>query len=171
MIKILETSRLILREFELHDAQKMWELNNDPDVIKYTGDAPFSSIEDAEIFLKKYTDYKKNGYGRWAVIVKHTGEFIGWCGLKLNEDDLVDIGFRFFKKDWNKGYATESAKACIEYGFNQLKMKEIIGRAAIENTASIKVLEKLQMNFWKFDNCKGISNSAYYKLIVEKYNN
>ena len=73
----------------------------DPDVIKYTGNPPFESEEEAKFFLDNYNDYNKNGFGRWAVILKDTKEFICWCGLKLNEDDLIDIGFRFFKKYWN----------------------------------------------------------------------
>ena len=93
--KILETSRLILREFKLYDAKKMWKLNKNQGVIKYTGDPHFKSIKEAELFLKNYTDYQKNGFGRWAVLLKNTNEFIGWCGLKLNEDTHVDIGFRF----------------------------------------------------------------------------
>ena len=142
----------------------MWKLNMDPDVIKYTGDPPFESEEEAKFFLDNYNDYNKNGFGRWAVILKDTKEFIGWCGLKLNEDDLIDIGFRFFKKYLNNGYATESASACLQYGFNNLKLTEIIGRASAENIVSIIVLEKLQMNYWKTEVHDGIGNSVYYKI-------
>lgn len=170
MKQITETSRLTLREFELSDAEKMWELNSDPDVIKFTGDPPFDSIEKAGEFIKNYKDYSENGYGRWAVIAKDKNDFVGWCGLKLNEDNFVDIGFRFFKKDWNKGYATESAKACLDYGFSDLNLNEIIGRASSENTASIRVLKKLSMDFWKNDDCKGIENSVYYKMNKSKFN-
>ena len=60
-----------------------------------------------------------------------------------------DIGFRFFKKYWNKGYATESSKACLSYGINELKMTEILGRAMKENKASIRVLEKIGLEFEK----------------------
>lgn len=161
---IIETQRLILREFSLKDADKMWELNNDPDVLQYTGDPPFTSVSHAFDFLKNYKDYKKNGFGRWAVILKETNEFIGWCGLKLNEEQMVDIGFRFFKEQWNNGFATESAKACLKYGFNDLDLKEIIGRVNPENTASVKVLQKLDMHFWKTGYCDGITSADYYRL-------
>ena len=164
MKKILETPRLILREFELHDAKEMWELNNDPDVIKYTGDPPFKSIKEAKLFLKNYSDYQRNGFGRWAILLKGTNEFIGWCGLKLNEDTHVDIGFRLLKKYWNNGYATESAKACLQYGFENLEITEIIGRASILNKPSIKVLEKIQMSFWKKEIINDLGNTIYYKI-------
>jgi ribosomal-protein-alanine N-acetyltransferase len=166
---ITETQRLVLREFELNDAQNIWELNSDPEVIKYTGDPPFEKIEKAREFLENYEEYKKNGFGRWAVITKRTNSFIGWCGLKLNEQNLVDLGYRFFKKEWNKGYATEAAAASLEYGFMHLNLNEIIGRVAVENKGSIKVLEKLSMTYWKMDSCKGIENSLYYRITKEQY--
>jgi ribosomal-protein-alanine N-acetyltransferase len=166
---IIETPRLLLREFVLNDAENIWELNSDPEVIKYTGDPPFETIEKAREFLLNYKDYEKNSFGRWAIITKESDSFIGWCGLKLNEQNLVDIGFRFFKKEWNKGYATEAAHACLDYGFKELNLKEIIGRVARENKASIKVLEKLSMDYWKNDNCKGIEDSSYYRITKEQY--
>ncbi len=166
---ITETPRLMLREFALDDAKKIWELNSDPEVIKYTGDPPFETVEEAREFLLNYKDYKKFGFGRWVVITKASNSFIGWCGLKFNEQNLVDLGFRFFKKEWNKGYATEAAHACLDFGFKELHLKEIIGRVASQNKASIKVLEKLSMVFWKKDNCKGIEDSLYYRITKEQY--
>ncbi|MGD9487379.1 MAG: GNAT family N-acetyltransferase [Calditrichaceae bacterium] len=166
---IIETERLFLREFKSSDAEKMYELNSDPEVIKFTGDLPFKSIESAKEFIENYSDYKLQGYGRWAVITKDSNEFIGWCGLKYNEENFTDIGFRFFQKIWNKGFATEAAKATLEYGFNILNLDEIIGRASTDNKPSIKVLEKLKMSFWKLDTCEGIENSAYYRISRTQY--
>lgn len=142
MKKIIETNRLYLRELSIADAENFYLLNADEDVIKYTGDKAFESINEAKSFLENYNLYQEYGYGRWAVIAKSNEEFLGWCGLKYSpEIDEVDIGFRFFKRHWNKGYATESAKACIEYGFENLNLKTIVGRAMEANVASIKVLE------------------------------
>lgn len=141
---IIETERLFLREFILDDAEKFYQLNLNPNVIRYTGNTAFKSINEAKSFLENYNDYKANGYGRWAAINKNNNEFLGWCGLKYGElENETDIGFRFFEEEWNKGYATESAVACLEYGFDVLKLNKIIGRAMKENTASIKVLEKI----------------------------
>lgn len=148
MKKIIETNRLYLRELSVADAENFYLLNADEDVVKYTGDKAFESINEAKSFLENYNPYQEYGYGRWAVIAKSNEEFLGWCGLKYSpEIDEVDIGFRFFKKHWNKGFASESAKACIEYGFEKLNLKTIVGRAMEANVASIKVLEKLGMTF------------------------
>jgi len=161
---ILESERLLLREFKISDAKKMYQLNSDPDVIRYTGDGPFDSIESAVQFLENYSDYSKNGFGRWVCIDKKFKEFIGWCGLKKHQDEVVDIGYRFFKKDWGKGFATESAKASLEYGFKNLNLPEIIGRSDAANIASIHVLKKLNMQFWKKKSIDGIGNALIYKI-------
>ena len=164
-MKILETERFYLREMTITDAESMYLLNLDLDVLKYTGDIPFKSIEQAKQFLKNYDHYKKYNFGRWAVIDKTTNEFIGWCGLKYTPElDEHDIGFRFFKKYWNKGYATESAKACLNLGFNKYYLTEIVGRAMAENIGSIKVLEKIGMNYFKEFNFDG-ENGAIYKML------
>jgi [ribosomal protein S5]-alanine N-acetyltransferase len=145
---ILTTKRLLLREFVLADADKHYLLNSDPDVIQYTGDVAFQSIKEAEELLVNYEHYKKYGYGRWAVIEKETNEFLGWCGLKFDPlKNETDIGFRFFKKYWGNGYATEAALACINYGFTKLNLKRIVARTMSNNKASIKVITKLQMPF------------------------
>jgi len=145
---ILETQRLYLREFINSDGFHFYELNNDPEVIKYTGNKAFQSLDEANNFIKNYSDYRQNGFGRWAVCLKETDEFLGWCGLK-QEKQVIDLGFRFYKKYWNNGFATEAAKACINYGFLKLKLPEIIGRAYVKNTASIRVLKKCNLKFEK----------------------
>lgn len=159
MNEILQTNRLILRELSVEDSKSFYELNLNPNVVRYTGDKEFNNIKEAMSFLENYNDYKINGFGRWAVIDKVSKDFLGWCGLKYDkEKDETDIGFRFFEHYWNKGYATESAKACLEYGFEALNLEVIIGRVRAENAASIKVLEKLGLTYKKdfdFDGQKG----------------
>ena len=159
-MKILVTERLFLREMTINDAESMYSLNLNLDVLKYTGDTPFKCIEHAKLFLENYNHYKNYNFGRWAVIEKTTNEFLGWCGLKYTPElDEYDIGFRFFKKYWNQGYATESAKACLNLGFDKYSLTEIVGRAMTENIGSIKVLEKIGMSYFKefnFDGEKGV---------------
>ena len=167
---VLVTDRLILREFELTDAQDMFDLNSDEEVMRYTGDVYFKSIEDSIKLIQNYSDYEENGFGRWATITRKDNQFIGWCGLKKLEDNTVDIGYRFFKKFWNQGYGTESAKACLDYGFNVLDLEEIIANADKENLASIRVMEKIGMNFISTQSYDGVDNAVLYKLTKEEFN-
>lgn len=157
---ILETERTYLREMTPDDAQNAYELNSDPLVIQYTGDVSFESVDEARAFLSKYDHYEKYGFGRWAVISKETNEYLGWCGLKYSADeDEFDIGFRFHQRFWNKGFASETARACIQLGFEKFNMKTIVGRAMKENLASIRVLEKCGLTFlsdYQFDDEEGV---------------
>ncbi|AMC09889.1 acetyltransferase [Lutibacter profundi] len=145
---ILETQRLYLREFTDSDGFHFYQLNNNPEVIKHTGNKAFQSLNEATNFIKNYSDYNQNGFGRWAVCLKETNEFLGWCGLKKEKGE-IDLGFRFYKKHWNKGFATEAAKACVNYGFLKLKRHKIRGRVYAENRASIQVLKKCNLKFEK----------------------
>ncbi|WP_300675681.1 GNAT family N-acetyltransferase [Soonwooa sp.] len=147
---ILESSRFYLRELNTDDAESFYALNANPNVLKYTGDSAFETVEEAHVFLSNYKEYKNYGFGRWAIVTKDTGQFVGWCGLKFHpETDEVDLGFRIFEEFWNQGIATETAKACVEYGFSVLNLKQIIGRAMADNVASVSVLEKCGMRFSK----------------------
>ena len=164
MKQISETNRLLLRELNPNDAAFAYNLNADTEVIKYTGDEPFASVDEAREFLTKYDHYQKYGFGRWGVVLKETGELIGWCGLKYTEDlKEYDIGFRFLKIHWNQGYATEAAKLCLELGFNKFGMKEIVGRAMKENLASIRVLQKIGLTYWKDYDFEG-EQGVIYKI-------
>ncbi len=162
---IIETERLLLRKFEIIDARFFLKLNSDWEVMKYTGDDAFENLEEARDLIKNYDHYDQFGYGRWTVVLKEDQMPIGWCGLKNHPDEgYIDLGYRFPQKSWGKGYATESALACVEYGFNTLEMNEIVGRTAQANKASIRVLEKVGMTFWKAAPCKGIEDSVYYRI-------
>ena len=146
---ILETPRLILRQFTVADAALVHQLNRNPEVVEYIHEPVLENEEAAmkiinDIILPQY----KNKLGRWAIHIKANNEFIGWCGLKfLEESGEIDLGYRFHPFAWGKGYATEAATHVLEYGFKILHLKEVVGRAHIENTASIKVLQKIGMQF------------------------
>jgi RimJ/RimL family protein N-acetyltransferase len=159
----LETKRLIMRQFQEDDATGMYELNSDPEVIRYTGDDAFASIDAARMFISQYDAYAKNGCGRLTVLLKETMEYAGWCGLNFDPDSSeTDLGFRLVKKFWNKGYATEAAQRSIELGFEHLRLSRIIGRAMQENVASINVLKKVGMTFEKKFEAHGGICVQYY---------
>ena len=163
MVAFFETNRLLLRQFTEDDASLLYELNLDPEVIRYTHD-PIADVEHAkqvlnEVMLPQYSLYD---HGRWAVHLRSNLEFMGWCGLKyLSETNEVDLGYRLMKKFWGKGYATEAALACIEYGFNTLNLPVIIGRALPGNLASIKVLEKCGMKYFHDEVMHGYLHKTY----------
>ncbi|MDA8896246.1 GNAT family N-acetyltransferase [Bacteroidia bacterium] len=142
----IETPRLLLRPFTLDDIKASYEMNLDQEISKYTGDGGVISYEEMEKRIKDVIsgNYKKYGYGRFAVELKGVDAFIGFAGLKyLPEYGVTDLGYRFKKKYWGQGIATEAGKASIEYGFNCLNLSELKAYAMRENKASVHVLSKL----------------------------
>lgn len=166
----IETDRLILRNFRLEDAKGMYDLNNDPEVLQHVPDGPFENVDAASKFIRNYEAYDKTGMGRWTVLDKSNEHYLGWCGLRLIESiQQVDLGYRFLKKHWNKGYATEAAKAALKHGFEQLNLNAIIGRTRPDNINSIKVLNKLNFSFWKESEDEG-HKILIYKLDKKAFN-
>lgn len=145
---ILKTERLTIREIERSDAEDCFLLNADPEVLKYTADEAFASLDEATAFWSAYDQYEKYGIGRWAVIRTDDEAFLGWCGLKYSPStDEYDIGYRLMKKYWGYGYATEAASACLDHGMQRLDIRYIIGKAMHENEASIRILQKIGMTY------------------------
>ena len=143
----LETERLRLRLFTHDDLPIMFELNTDPEVIKYA-DTPVKDMEEVKERLEQgpLADYEKYGYGRFAVELKETGKVIGFCGIKyLPEIDLPEVGYRYLKEYWGRGIGTEAAKVCVEFARDDLKIKKLVALIIPENMASIKLAEKLGM--------------------------
>lgn len=163
----IETERLLLRELQPSDDVGMFELDSNPAVHTYLGKNPVTDIEQVrEAIANIRQQYLENGIGRWAVILKETGEFIGWSGLKLNKnvnghDTYYDLGYRFIEKHWGKGYACETAKAFVDFGFNEMKLEKINAYADFDNFASLKVLEKAGLHFVNFFDEDGISQAWY----------
>lgn len=146
MKTVLETERLILREMTEADAGHLLELNRNPKVTRYiTGEPPLTRHEQAlTIIRERVLPQYARGLGRWACIVKATGDFIGWCGVKHDaEYGEYDLGYRFLESHWGHGYATEAARASLAYARQHLPGERVVGKAMPENGASIHVLEKI----------------------------
>lgn len=149
----IETERLIMRELIASDDLGMFELDSDPEVHRFLGNQPVTQIEQARAVIAAIQrQYRENGIGRWAVILKETGEFLGWCGLKLERnvnghEQYYDLGYRFIRKYWGKGYGFESAKAMIDFGFNEMKLDRICAAFEHGNTRSQRIMEKCGMAF------------------------
>lgn len=151
---LIETDRLILREFTIQDAEVLFQLDSNPKVHKYLGNRPLTHIDQIYTYINSVQQqYIENGIGRWITLEKATNEVIGWSGLKFireyenNQTHFYDVGYRFMPKYWSKGYATEATKAALRYGFQTLKTNRIIGIAHEENKASRRVLEKCGLHF------------------------
>ena len=167
MKPVIETERLLLRKITPDDKEELFDLHSDPEVQKFTGEPVVVSMEEIEQSVaSRLNDYKNHGFGRMAAIEKSTNNFIGWSGLTyLPEFDQVDLGFRFKRKYWGKGFATEVSKAIIEYGFNVLNLEEIIAIALPGNKASIRVMEKAGMRFDKEAPYEdAIPEAVWYKI-------
>ena len=166
----IETERLLLRELLPTDDFGMFELDSNPEVHKYLGNKPIKNIDESRTFIENIRQqYLDNGIGRWAVILKDTGQFIGWSGLKYyrdsvnNHQNFYEIGYRFIQEHWGKGYATESALAFIDLGFNDMKIDVIYAYADKDHFGSRKVLEKLGMQYINTFDYEGVEE-VWYKL-------
>jgi len=126
----------------------MFELNTDPDVIRYA-DTPIKDLDEARQRMQEgpLSDYEKYGYGRFAVELKKTGKVIGFCGIKyLPEIELPEVGYRYLPEYWGKGIGTEAARACVEFAREDLGCEKLVALIIPENAASIRVAEKLGMS-------------------------
>ena len=103
------TDRLELRELTVDDAEAVLAFNSNPDVMRWTGESPMTSLKQAQDLLATYPDFDTVGYGRWGCVLKNEQKVIGFCGLKYLDDlEAVDIGYRFLPEYWGRGLATES---------------------------------------------------------------
>ena len=113
---ILTTPRLTLREFEDEDAdaERLVQLNANPNVTRYLGEGPVTLLEARAIIRDRLVQqHRAFGVGRWAAELREGGRFIGWAGLKWEaENGAYDLGYRFFEDCWGQGYGREAASAC-----------------------------------------------------------
>jgi RimJ/RimL family protein N-acetyltransferase len=146
----IETERLILRRFTPDDAEAYFTLVGDPEVNRYTGQTLAQTVEQARQILLDYPirDYEVVGYGRMACIEKSSGKLIGFSGMKYLPDlQETDIGYRFVRDAWGKGYATESATVLMRQCIEEFNLRRVIGLSFRANTASTHVLQKLGLAF------------------------
>jgi ribosomal-protein-alanine N-acetyltransferase len=148
---VLETQRLVLREFQFEDLDALAAILCDPETMRYYP-VSFDSAAVADWIQRNRTRYANDGHGLWAMILKSTRELIGDCGLVRQSVDAVDeieIGYHVRRDLWNQGYASEAARACRDHGFANLKVTRLISLIRPENLASRRVAEKNGMTIWK----------------------
>ncbi len=149
MKKIIETERIILRELEMSDLERLAEIYADPEVMRYIGRGGILTYEHAKKSIENWNKYyEKFGFGNWAAVEKESGKLIGLCGLSWLEDKSdVEVSYLFAKEAWGKGYATETAGAINNYAFSVIGLKRIVALVYPQNTPSIHVIEKLGMKY------------------------
>lgn len=141
---IIETARLYLRELQQSDLDSLSKiLQDEQTMVAYEG-----AFDDTEVqsWLEKQLDnYRREGFGLWAVVLKETNEMIGQCGLTWQDfavQKVLEIGYLFQRAFWHHGYAIEAAEACKKYAFEQLNAEEVFSIIRDTNTASQKVAER-----------------------------
>ncbi len=143
----LETERLLLRRFTLADLDNLFDLDSDPEVMRFVGGTPTPRDLIEHEFLPAYLRYYQSGdrYGFWATIEKSTGTFLGWFHFRPLEGaspDVPELGFRLRTAAWGQGYATEGSRALIRKGFTELGVERVVASTFADNLASRRVMEK-----------------------------
>lgn len=152
MDKILETERLLLREFDVGDAEFILELLNSPGWLKFIGNKNVHTIDDARNYLETgpMKSYLENGFGLSMVELKFIGVPVGMCGLiKRDTLDDVDIGFAMLPGFSGKGYGYEIAAATLKLAKDQFGLKRVVAITVENNDASIGLLNKLGLEYEK----------------------
>ncbi|MFF9095856.1 GNAT family N-acetyltransferase [Streptomyces sp. NPDC014802] len=144
------TERLWLRHWRESDLAPWAALNADPQVREYFPDVLTRERSDASA-ARFQADLERRGWGWWAVEVRATGEFIGFCGLDPVEESMpftgVEAGWRLARSAWGHGYATEAALAVVDFGFERLGLPEILAVTAAGNLRSQAVMRRIGMTY------------------------
>ena len=150
---ICETPRLILRQFKESDVESLLSFQSDPEVMRFSIKGPATREDIQTKYLPScWKRYSRDGLGQWAVVRKSDGICVGECGICAQEVDgerAFEISYRMRRDCWGIGLATEAAQACRDYGFKQAGLRRLISIIEAENTASIRVAEKIGMTLEK----------------------
>ena len=148
---MLETDRLILRRLEDTDADAIYQMRSDAELMRYIRE-PQKRRETEKWIRLVSSRWEKDKMGFCAVVEKNSEKLIGWCGVwRLSETGEVEIGYAIAKQFWNQGLATEAAKAILEYAFANIETDRITAVADPENVSSRRVMEKLGMKYVRTD--------------------
>ncbi len=154
MLHMIQTPRLILRQWQHSDTAPFIQMCADDEVMRYFYKK--LNAEEAIAFMNRLRDaIDTRGWGLYAVELKATGEFIGFIGLHMRPPefeiaDAPEIGWRLLPQYWHQGYATEGAKAVLKHAFRNLRLEKVISFTATQNTASERVIQRIGMEKLRF---------------------
>jgi RimJ/RimL family protein N-acetyltransferase len=160
---ILETPRLMLREFVPGDVDALAAVIGDPETMKHYP-APFDRAAVVDWIERNRRRYEADGFGLWAMVLKGSGELVGDCGLirqDLNGTSEIEIGYHVRRDLWGRGLATEAARACRDYGFANLPVDRLISLIRPENLPSRRVAEKNGMRITEEISWRGLLHYVY----------
>ena len=158
----IETERLLLRRFTPNDFDALFEIFSNPQVTKYFGEGDTPSKEETLSLLNKYTDlyWQEHHLGKWAVVYRESRELIGFCGFTMIRK-IPEIAYLIAEEFWGLGLATEAANAALRYGFEVMKVEQVIAFTRPENIPSKRVLEKVGMTYETVE--------AHYGYVFDKF--
>lgn len=162
-VTIVETERLLLRLLVPEDAQALAAVLGDPIAMQWYPH-PFSRPEVEQWIARNRARYHDDGHSLWAMVLKTTGAVIGDCGLVMQDVDgerLMEVAYHVRRDHWGRGFATEAARACINYAFETLKAERVISLIRPENQPSWRVAEKNGLKVWKQTTRAGYLHMVY----------
>jgi ribosomal-protein-alanine N-acetyltransferase len=148
---VLETDRLLLREFVPSDVDALAAVISDPETMRFYP-APRDRAGVESWIERNRRRYRDDGHGLWGMVLKSSGEVIGDCGLTrqtVDGEDEIEIGYHVRRDLWGQGLAPEAARACRDYGFARLGAERQISLIRPENLPSRRVAEKVGLSWWK----------------------
>jgi len=178
---VLTTKRLILRTWQNSDLEPMTAINQDSNVMEY-----FPGLQNTDQTLQFINRIKQHqddhGFSLYAIEIKNTGEFIGFAGLLIPSFEAhftpaVEIGWRLASSHWNKGFATEAAKAVLNFAFTKLNLEKVVSFTVENNLRSRRVMEKIGMHYDpeddfahpKLDKTSPLCRHVLYRLTKDEY--
>lgn len=144
---LLETRRLVLRDLSDADAPSLHRALGDP-VAMAAYEHGFDPDETRSWIERQRERYRAEGFGLWGVVLRETGELIGDCGIttqKLEDDSIIEVGYHLARAHWHRGYATEAARACVDWAFANLDVDDVYAKVRDTNVASMNVAIRLGM--------------------------
>ena len=166
----IETERLRLRPLSADDADEIHRLWAEPGVRRYLWDDEVIPPERARAVVEEsVAAFESRGLGLWAVRSRGGEELIGFCGFWFFHDPpRLELLYGIAPALWNRGLATEAARAMLDYGFGQLSFERIEASTDAANAASVRVMERIGMSFWKREPTNGL-DTIYYAVTREQY--
>lgn len=151
MIEIpsVATPRLLLRPWTPDDAEAWFGILQEDGILRYFPNPRPPAREKADAYIARHrAHWEERGYGHWAVVTPEDGQVVGWNGLEyLPELGETEVAYLLSKRVWGRGYASEAARAAVDFGFEKVGLDMIIGLVHPDNIASISVLKKCGLHF------------------------